>query len=143
MGYPLCLQPTVPTVGAVVGVALLLGLQQLPIPRQAENMMADLPRELFKNWVHSYEDDAEGIVVYRPSDYDFPPARGRAGISFRPDGSFIDFGIAATDGTQASSGHWYVDASGYIHLRRDGRRSPRVLRIVSVDANMLRVESVE
>ena len=35
---------------------------------------------MFKHWTHSREEDSEGIKVYRPNEYNFPPSRGREGF---------------------------------------------------------------
>ncbi len=45
--------------------------------------MSDLPPELFQHWMHSHEEDSGDVQVYRPADYDFPPARGRRGFELQ------------------------------------------------------------
>jgi hypothetical protein len=59
-------------------------------------------------WRHSFEEDHEGIRVYRPDDYDFPPSRRRGGVEFGADGTFIDWGPAAPD-VNGRPGSWTVD----------------------------------
>jgi len=48
-----------------------------------------LPSQIFRRWTHSREEDRADILVYRPKDYPFPPARGREGLEFRKNGEFI------------------------------------------------------
>lgn len=48
--------------------------------------MIELPESIFRKWGHSFEEDSDGVTVYRPSDFSFPRARGRAGIEFKADG---------------------------------------------------------
>ncbi|AQA03076.1 hypothetical protein BVC93_12245 [Mycobacterium sp. MS1601] len=57
-------------------------------------------------WRHSFEEDHDGITVYRPESYTFPPARGRGGVEFGPDGGFIDWGPGAADVPQGRHGFW-------------------------------------
>lgn len=69
---------------------------------------------LFRHWVHSFEEDTAAARVFRPSDFDFPLARGRSGIELRPDGSVVDWAIAAGDGSEARPAHWIADAAGNV-----------------------------
>ena len=42
--------------------------------------MADLKTCILGQWIHSHEEDAKGVMVYRPANYSFPPSRGRVGV---------------------------------------------------------------
>jgi hypothetical protein len=64
------------------------------------------PASLVGSWSHSHEEDDEGVQVFRPVDYDFPPARGRESFTLRPDGTAVaglpgpdDRGISTDEGT--------------------------------------------
>ena len=54
--------------------------------------ITDLPSIIFRHWIHSREEDANGLEVYRPEGFDFPPSFGRDGFrdvrgrSLRPGG---------------------------------------------------------
>ncbi len=37
-------------------------------------------RVLLGHWIHSHEEDAHGVTVYRRKGYSFPPSRGRRGV---------------------------------------------------------------
>ena len=48
-----------------------------------------LPPELFKHWIHSFEESTDEADVYRPEGFAFPLARGRHGLEIRSGGDFI------------------------------------------------------
>jgi hypothetical protein len=47
------------------------------------------PASFVGSWSHSHEEDGEGVEVFRPVDYDFPPSRGRETMTLRPDGTIL------------------------------------------------------
>lgn len=58
-------------------------------------------------WTHSFEEDHDGITVYRRDDFAFPPARGRRGVEFRPDGTFVQLSIGRGDAPEpGATGRW-------------------------------------
>lgn len=57
-------------------------------------------------WTHSFEEDHDGVTVYRRDDFAFPPARGRRGVEFAADGSFTDWLIGRGDAPEGRSGRW-------------------------------------
>lgn len=102
--------------------------------------MNGLPREIFQKWMHSFEEDTGDVTVYRPTEYQFPRARGRAGIEFRLDGTFIDWVIGPADASSEIKGHWHVINPGYVRISFEGNiRAPRVLEIVECNASRLTV----
>jgi len=70
------------------------------------------PDALFRRWVHVREEDTPEVRVYRPADRPLPPARGRDGIEFRPDGTFLDHRPGPADATIGSPGRWRTDEAG-------------------------------
>ena len=42
----------------------------------------NLPPQLFKLWINSFEENEQDLIVYRPEEFPFPPARnsGNLGI---------------------------------------------------------------
>lgn len=105
--------------------------------------MNELPNEIFRRWGHSFEEDTEDITVYRPSEYPFPPARGRAGIEFRSDGEFIDWTIGPTDASHGISGHWRMEGSRRVRVYFENNiRAPRVLEIIQYDMEVLKVRQL-
>ncbi len=67
------------------------------------------PEDLAKRWSHSFEEDHDGVRVYRPGDYPFPPARGRDGLDLRADGTYDDIGVGRGDAGSARPGTWRAD----------------------------------
>lgn len=102
--------------------------------------MSELPAQIFRKWRHSREEDGEGLVVYRGEDFNFPPARGRDGIEFRRDGTFIEWAIGAGDAQSGIAGHWQASEPARVQIAFDqGRRPPRVLEVVHCDEGVLKV----
>jgi hypothetical protein len=93
--------------------------QNLGISRPAA-MQVDamtLPDPIFRHWTHSREEDQGDIRVYRPTDYNFPPARGREGMEFRRDGQFVFYQIGATDVNQAVLGQWRLEDANRVTIQ--------------------------
>jgi len=61
---------------------------------------------LFQKWWHNNENDKDDIQTFRPEGYNLPPSRGRTGIEFKKDGTFINYDIAPADGSLIESGQW-------------------------------------
>ncbi len=74
----------------------------------------ELPKEIFKHWIHSYEEDTKELKVFRPSSYNFPPARGRMGLELKENGEFIQSGIGPTDRPTKGSGRWKAEGKDKI-----------------------------
>ncbi|MBT2511094.1 hypothetical protein J7I98_35795 [Streptomyces sp. ISL-98] len=98
---------------------------------------------LFQYWVHSYEEDADGVMVFRPADYLFPPARGRRGLDFSEDGTFIDHPIGRGDAPGALTGRWEQAEGRELALSfpGEGRRRDRRLNILHCDSKVLRIRA--
>src|SRR3954454_5924302 len=82
----------------------------------------DLPRELFRHWVHSREEDQADSQAFRPPDFDFPPSFGRDGFALRPDGEFIQDDVGPADGIVQVRGRWTQQGAGRVAIRFDGAR---------------------
>ena len=49
------------------------------------------------SWLHSFEEDAGGVQVFRPATFDFPPSRmGRERLDFGMPGE-VSFGMPGPD----------------------------------------------
>jgi hypothetical protein len=104
--------------------------------------MDDLQSCILKHWVHSHEEDGDGVTVYRPSGYAFPPSRGRRGLEFRKGGELVYHGIARADGSEPLSGKWSMEGSDRLRITVDSPRvEPFVLQVVSCDGQTLKVRS--
>jgi hypothetical protein len=96
-----------------------------------------LPRCLFRRWTHSFEEDSGGVTVYRPPEYSFPRARGRAGLEFRANEEFIDWKIGPGDAPVAVPGAWQEQSE--TQVRVTGAEPARVFEIVQCDDLVLKV----
>ncbi|WP_159029184.1 hypothetical protein [Streptomyces viridochromogenes] len=104
--------------------------------------MREPPPGLFRSWFHSYEEDHGDVRVYRPDDYPFPPARGRRGMEFAPDGAFVDHPLGRGDAPDAVPGRWRLGPAGRISLTFEGARPDRELEIVRCDEDVLEVRRI-
>jgi hypothetical protein len=104
--------------------------------------MAGVPGTLFQKWLHSFEEDAGDVRVYRPERFSFPRARGRAGIEFRPDGTFVEWRIGRGDAPTAVEGRWQLESATRVRVTpapsSAGGSSP-VLEIVECTDQILKV----
>jgi len=102
-----------------------------------------LPPEIFKHWIESREDrdNRPNVSVFRPSDYKFPPSRGRRGFEIKKNGEFILHEIGSTDKPIRMVGNFSVEGRDKIKVNHTGS-SPFTLRIVAIEdnGNILRVE---
>lgn len=103
--------------------------------------MAEVPRALYQCWFHSREEDGPDKIVYRPVGFPFPPARGRVGIEFRPDGGVTHYAISPRDGSRGVSGRWWTDAHEVVHIEPEEASVPSyALKLLSVSDDKLVVQ---
>ncbi len=107
--------------------------------------LAQLPPEVFKHWIQSREDidNRKNVSVFRPSDYPFPPSRGRRGFEIKRNGVFILHEIGRTDRPVKLVGKYTVDGPDGIKVYLEDR-NPFILKIIAIedDGRILRVERV-
>jgi hypothetical protein len=94
---------------------------------------------LAKTWVHSHEEDKEGLQVFRPADYPLPPARGRDALRLEPDGSLVKSIPGPDDRASAlPAGSWKVDGKKLILEQQGGTSKEYVIERVDPDKLLLR-----
>jgi len=98
--------------------------------------------DIYQYWIHSHEDDIDGLKVYRPKGYDFPASRGRVGLDLKSDGSYIEYRIGANDVPVAVQGKFTVDAEGktFTLTPMDASKKTRSFEVVSVGKEMLKIK---
>ncbi|MGW6376989.1 hypothetical protein ACWFRB_13100 [Rhodococcus sp. NPDC055112] len=96
--------------------------------------------KLYGRWGHSFEEDHDGVRVYRPAGFDFPRARGRDGIEFRPDGSYVDWATGRGDANEARDGTWVSSAENESLELTSAAGEHRVVRAVRVDRDRLELD---
>lgn len=72
----------------------------------------DNAEALHQQWVHSYEEDTETNMVFRPATYELPPARGRVAFELRPDNTYVGTGIGPADVPEEEHGTWGITTVG-------------------------------
>ena len=104
--------------------------------------MNGLPNEIFRRWGHSFEEDAGGMKVYRPIDFEFPRARGRDGIEFRPDGTFIDWTVGRGDANEGIPGKWNLEDPSHLRIDFEENTRPSLrLEILQSDSEVLKIRA--
>lgn len=96
---------------------------------------------IYRRWLHSFEEDADGVVVYRPEDFGFPAAaRPRAMLELRADGCFVQHLAARSQAPQAHEGRWSATPDGQLTLAYTvPARRPSRFALVQADEQVLRL----
>ena len=105
-----------------------------------------LPADIFRHWIHSREEDVEGVEVYRPEGFDFPPAFARDGFEMFVDGRFVQEDIGPADGTVQVPGRWMQVADRRVSVTFDQSNPARDgfdFEIVDVEDTVLRIRRVD
>jgi hypothetical protein len=98
------------------------------------------PKEIYRVWMHSREEDTDKEQVYRPKGTKLPPARGRTGFEVKERGIFVAHEIAPTDGTTRIEGRWeWKESVLLVTFPRAPKVPKRSLRILSCDKDVLRI----
>jgi hypothetical protein len=93
---------------------------------------------LSKNWVHSHEEDTDKEMVFRPSTFNFPLARGRSSFELKADGTLIQSGIAPDDRLQNATGSWKLNDDNSLAFYLGSKSVPvKSMKIHSADNSKL------
>jgi hypothetical protein len=88
-------------------VQLEEGTDLMTDPRYDQHgIPVDLPPAIFRHWVHSREEDADGLEVFRSEGFEFPPSFGRDGFEMHEDGAFVQEDVGPADGIVRVPGRW-------------------------------------
>lgn len=99
------------------------------------------PVGLVQRWLHSHEEDTATEMVFRPSNFPFPPSRGRTGFELHPDHTLVEIGIAPTDQPSETSGSWELhEEDEPILLLSPSTESSRTLRLAAASPERLVVK---
>jgi len=94
---------------------------------------------LTKTWVHSHEEDKGGLQVFRPTDYPFPPARGRDALGLVADGSLVKSIPGPDDRAKTlPAGSWKLEGEKLILQHQGGARNEYSIERVDDDKLLLR-----
>lgn len=102
--------------------------------------MEKLPKEVFGEWRHAYEEDKNGIAVYRSIDYSFAPSRGREGFEIKQDGTFSKIATGQEDASETITGEWTQKGDKLIKISfEDNEHSPQKIEITESKEGILKV----
>jgi hypothetical protein len=105
-----------------------------------EDASAVLPAAMFRQWVHSREEDTGDVEVYRPRGFSFPPSFGRDGFEMKRNGEFIQNDIGPADGVVQVAGRWELrDVDEVAVSFRNPDREDYAFMIVAVNDTILRI----
>lgn len=108
---------------------------------QQEDMMKKV---VGTTWIYSFEDNKDGLEAYRPSTYEFPPARGREGWKFEESGTVKKQAIGPTDVYVTKEGKWNFSQENNKNTLTISLENQKVsYEIVSVSDTILFVKPIE
>src|SRR5262245_33485252 len=110
-------------------------VQQAARTMLVRSVMID-KRLLEGKWLHAHEEDRGGRTTLRPASHALPPARGRVGYEFHPDGRLSCWRPGSTDRTEQATGTWRLDPDGRIEIRLPGKATT-TMGVVTADADRL------
>ena len=109
-----------------------------PIFCQANQNLTDTV--IFQKWLHSYEEDAGNLKIYRPLTFDFPLGWGRDGMTFTKDGGFVLHDIAPNDTLMQISGHWKATTETRLEISfPSGEKEAFILEIKDLNSKTLKI----
>jgi len=92
---------------------------------------------LQNHWIHLYEEDENSVKVFRPSDYDFKPSRGREEIVINAEGILRFKPISPNDEPVFFDGTWKVEGAT-LELNYDHKTES--FKIIEVGSNILKLK---
>ena len=104
--------------------------------------MASPDDPLHKRWIHSQEEDSDDEMVFRPSGFDLPPARGRRSIELRRDGSYLESFPGPVDAPEQADGSWSLKGDE-LEIHPGGDRPGETWKVVSAEEDRLRLRRLD
>jgi len=77
------------------------------------------PKHLIGDWCHSHEEDAKGLMVFRPASRMFPPSRGRLAFKLLANGTANYCGLGANDAPDEVNAKWTRTAGDELTIRSE------------------------
>jgi hypothetical protein len=110
----------------------------------SESLMESSLEALPGEWVHAFEEDSDGVSVYRPADsQEFPQARFRGTLTLEPNGSCERLVLDPADAHYEEACRWTLRASEPPELRVSNTNGAvATVRIVESTSEVLRLEAV-
>lgn len=86
-------------------------------------IMSLSPQDIMGSWVHSHEEDPKDASlreVYRPSDWNFGPSRGRRGYDLQEGNLASVQGIRPADGLIETEARWWLESGNVLVILEPG-----------------------
>lgn len=93
---------------------------------------------LNRKWTHSFEEDTENEMVYRPQGFGLGKARGRTQLELKENGEVIDTQIGKADVPDAVIGTWKLEGDQLIIDLSDGSRQVYPVKEVTPEKLVLK-----
>ncbi len=96
-------------------------------------------QDIMGAWVHSHEEDPKDASlreVYRPSDWNFGPSRGRRGYDLQEGNLASVRGIGPADGMIETEARWWLESGNVLVILESGGAIRR-LRVEEVGPDRL------
>lgn len=104
------------------------------------NTIMNLPPQIFKSWINSYEENEQDLIVYRLEGFPFPPARFREKLNFKENGEFILTVPGATDVPEEIQGTWESSVKDKILVQfPNSKIEGFILHIILIEEEILKV----
>lgn len=135
--FSFCQKKTLSSVPLDDDVTVLTGDDEPPVSDEGK----DVDKKLLcgKKWMHSFEEDQNTTLAFRPEGFSFPPARGRMGYTFNSDGSFVMHEIAHGDGNTDVPGKWTSSKGTITITLNDSTKHGFTLKVVSLTTDILKL----
>jgi hypothetical protein len=73
-----------------------------------------------RKWTHSFEEDTENEMVYRPNDFPFARSRGRMQLDLKENGEVVDIHPGKADIPDPVTGLWKLEGENLVINFSDG-----------------------
>ena len=103
--------------------AVWCGLPACKVQRERSALALEAKDSLlYGAWMHSQEEDQDGLRVYRRVGFKFPPSRGREGMEFLANGVLVYDAIGPTDVPLHLPGTWGFSGKSALRLTLENGR---------------------
>ncbi len=95
----------------------------------------------YQKWLHSYEEDTDNHMIYRPSSYDFPLGWTRVGMTFKDKGGFILHDITPDESLVKKLGRWKLIDNTKLEVSLSaGNKETLMIEIEKINCKILKIK---
>ena len=116
----------------------ILLLASIILPACSANKLTPTDsKDLQNHWIHSHEEDTKDERMYRSSDYNFKPSRGREGFILKTGGELKITPLSPNDKPVTYTGTWKVEGANLVLNYEDKKE---VYKILEIRSNTLKLK---